>query len=153
MVSNVRAMPVILTATLATSACGGNGSVPTSAGIGPQATEFRAALGPDDNTSILKTLTKNVVIGSTVDPANGDKGPRALSIVPTTYGLKKGQLLVCNFEDSSGTAGNGTPLKFSIPPRDPAQRGLRRAARFKAAMATRSHREIRCTRPASTAAA
>jgi hypothetical protein len=55
------------------------------------------------------------VIGSTVDPSNGDMGPRALSIVPKTFGLKKGQLLVCNFEDSSGTAGNGTTIELLNP--------------------------------------
>ena len=60
-------------------------------------------VAPADNTSILNKLKKDVVIGSTVDPTNGDKGPRALSLVPLTYGiLKKGQLLVCNFADSAG---------------------------------------------------
>ena len=66
---------------------------------------------PTDTTSILKKLKKDVVIGSTVDPTNGDKGPRAVSVVKYSYGaLKKKQLLVCNFEDSSGEAGMGTTM-------------------------------------------
>ena len=72
---------------------------------------------PIDDTSILKRLTKDVVIGSTLDRENGDMGPRALAIAPTTYGLKKGQLLVCNFEDSSGVAGNGTTIEVLNPTR------------------------------------
>ncbi len=60
--------------------------------------------------------TKNVVIGSTVDPNNGDKGPHSISIVKQNISpLKKGQLVVCNFEDSSGTAGNGTTIELLNP--------------------------------------
>jgi hypothetical protein len=74
---------------------------------------------PADTTSILKQLTKDVVIGPTVDPSNGDKGPRALSIVPSNCAcngiLARGQLLVCNFEDSSGVAGNGTTMEALDP--------------------------------------
>jgi hypothetical protein len=34
-------------------------------------------------------------IGSTVDPKNGDMGPRAITVVPTNVGkLKKDQILV-----------------------------------------------------------
>jgi len=71
---------------------------------------------PADTTSILKKLTKDVVIGSTVDPINGDAGPRAISIVPKTYGpLTAGQLLVCNFNDEDGTAGAGTTIELLKP--------------------------------------
>ncbi|MGC1381461.1 MAG: hypothetical protein WA814_10635 [Candidatus Baltobacteraceae bacterium] len=66
---------------------------------------------PSDTTSILKKLTKDVVIGSTIDPINGDTGPRALSTVPVNYELKKGQLLVCNFDDAAGAAGSGTTIE------------------------------------------
>jgi len=95
-------------------------SRPNSSGVGMQRNRWRtlersgrqlgrhrlpaAAASPADTTSILKLLTKDVTIGSTVDPANGDKGPRAVTVVQGSGGkLKKGQLLVCNFEDSSGT--------------------------------------------------
>jgi hypothetical protein len=116
--SNIR--PVLLAAglTLAASACNGTGGVPSSvpaansAGTGSRA----AAASPADTTSVLKLLTKDVTIGSTVDPANGDKGPRAVTVVQGSGGkLKKGQLLVCNFEDSSGTAGNGTTIEQFSP--------------------------------------
>lgn len=61
-----------------------------------------------DTTSILKKLKKNVAIGSTVDPTNGDQGPRGLAWVAFGYGkLKKGQLLFCDFEDKSGAGGKG----------------------------------------------
>ncbi|MFY9665554.1 MAG: hypothetical protein WAK19_14020, partial [Candidatus Cybelea sp.] len=73
------------------------------------------AVVPDDTTSILKKLTKDVEIGSTVDKKNGDMGPRAISLVRSTFGLKKGQLLVCNFENSTGTAGKGTTIEVLNP--------------------------------------
>ncbi len=106
-------------ALLGISACVGNTMVPSnSAGIGSSATQV-SVTGPDimpaDNTSILKGLKKDVVIGSTVDPTNGDKGPRALSIVTVTYGLKKGQLLVCNFDNSAGKGGKGTTIDVFDP--------------------------------------
>ncbi len=68
-----------------------------------------------DTTSILKKLKKDVVIGSTVDPKNGDMGPRAISVVRSSFGLKAGQLLVCNFEDAAGTAGKGTTIEVLDP--------------------------------------
>jgi hypothetical protein len=63
----------------------------------------------------LKKLTKDVEIGSTVDRKNGDMGPRAISLVRSTFGLKKGQMLVCNFDDSAGTAGKGTTIEVFDP--------------------------------------
>jgi hypothetical protein len=64
-----------------------------------------------DTTSILKKLKKNVTIGSTVDPTNGDQGPRGLAWVAAGSGaLSKGQLLFCDFEDKSGAAGKGTSV-------------------------------------------
>ncbi len=120
--STNRAALLAVVALLATSACGGgNGSsvVPSNAlpagnaamqtfGAGAGAD---AGISPADNTSILNKLTKDVVIGTTVDTKNGDKGPRAISMAPVNYGLKKGQLLVCNYNDSAGTAGNGTSIE------------------------------------------
>jgi hypothetical protein len=96
---------------LATSACGGSATVPSGVAAAPGA----SSLVPNDTTSILKKLKKDVEIGSTVDPENGDMGPRAISLVPGTFGLKKGQLLVCNFDDSAGTAGNGTTIEVLNP--------------------------------------
>lgn len=105
---------------LATSACGGNGAVPSNAGASNPSLQVgvpqERAISPDDNTSILKKLKKDVVVGSTIDPTNGDTGPRSISRVITSYGkLKKGQLVVCNFADSSDTAGNGTSVDVLDP--------------------------------------
>ncbi len=112
--------PIAFGALLATSACGGSGAVPSSAGannaLAPVAASSGSSVAPADSTSILNKLKKDVVIGSTVDPSNGDKGPRALSLVPLTYGvLTKGQLLVCNFENSAGKAGSGTTIEMLSP--------------------------------------
>jgi hypothetical protein len=76
---------------------------------------MRSPVVPDDSTSILKLLTKDVKIGSTIDPKNGDTGPRGLSLVRSTFGLKKGQLLVCNFADLKGNAGNGSTVEVLNP--------------------------------------
>jgi hypothetical protein len=109
---NNRVLMLMAGALLATSACGANTTVPyTSQVSAPGA----SSIVPNDSTSILKKLTKNVEIGSTVDPKNGDMGPRAISLVRSTFGLKKGQLLVCNFEDSAGTAGKGTTIEVLDP--------------------------------------
>lgn len=103
---------MLVGALLATSACGGNAAIPSGAG---ESMPGLSSMVPTDNTSILKKLTKDVEIGSTVDPKNGDMGPRAISLVRATFGLKKGQLLVCNFDDSTGAAGKGTTIDVFNP--------------------------------------
>ncbi len=114
---NNRVLVLIAGALFATSACGGNTTVPT--GVTASTSQVSApgagSIVPNDTTSILKKLTKDVEIGSTVDGKNGDMGPRAISLVRSTFGLKKGQLLVCNFEDSAGTAGKGTTIEVLNP--------------------------------------
>ncbi len=101
-------------ALFATSACGANTAVP-SAMAGPAGMTGLSFIVPVDTTSILKKLTKDVEIGSTVDPKNGDAGPRAISLVRATFGLKKGQLLVCDFDDSAGTPAKGTSIDVLDP--------------------------------------
>ena len=99
--SNVRAALLAAGVLLAVSACNGTGAVPSSApAANPDAGGSRAAVAsPADTKSILKLLKKDVTIGSTVDAANGDMGPRAVTVVQNNFGkLKKGQVLVCNFE-------------------------------------------------------
>lgn len=76
---------------------------------------FNSGIEPDTTTSILKTLKTNVVIGSTVDPTNGDKGGHSVSVVTAKFGFKAGQVLVCNFEDKTGKAGAGTTLDVFDP--------------------------------------
>lgn len=108
---NNRLLMLIAGALFATSACGGNAAVPTAQVSAPGA----SSIVPNDTTSILKKLTKDVEIGSTIDPKNADMGPRAISLVPSAFILKKGQLLVCNFADSAGTAGKGTTIEVFNP--------------------------------------
>ncbi len=115
---NLLPAPLALGGLIAMSACGGN-AVPSSVGANNGLSQVAVgdqSLVTPDGRSILKKLTKDIVIGSTVDPTNGDQGPRDLSQVRLTYGvLKKGQLAVCNFEDSSGTAGNGKTIELLDP--------------------------------------
>ena len=113
-----------LAASLVTfSACGGGGAAPNGAALSTlpsfQGASASADARPFDSTSILKKLVKDVTIGSTVDPSNGDRGPRAISVVMTSYGeLKKNQILVCNFDNSKGGVGKGTTIeKFSPAPK------------------------------------
>jgi hypothetical protein len=55
------------------------------------------ALAPAAGTAIP-------VVGSTVDPVNGDQNPYGLTIAPATAGLvTKGDLVVCNFNDATIT--------------------------------------------------
>jgi hypothetical protein len=104
---------------LGTSACAAH-AVPSSGDAVNPSLQWPSASHsrPADMKSVLAHLTKDVVIGSSVDSGNGDQGPRAISIVPRSFDngvLKKGQLLVCNFEDSSGNAGNGTTIEVLNP--------------------------------------
>lgn len=109
---------LVLIGVLAAAACSANGTVP-SAQSGANAISLQAGASagilPADSTSILKLLKKDVLIGSTVDPTNGDTGPHSLSIVQANYGLKKGQLVVCNFADKTGAAGKGTTIDVLDP--------------------------------------
>jgi hypothetical protein len=103
---------LIAAALVSVSGCGG-GAVPLNSGAGmlQNASHVRAT----DTTSVLKQLKKNVVIGSTVDPKNGDQGPFGIFVVPGKKVLQKGQLLVCNIEDSKGVPGNGTTIELLDP--------------------------------------
>ncbi len=114
---NNRVLVAIAGTLFAASGCGGNTTVPAGAIVSNSQVLARGAgsIVPDDKTSILKRLTQDVEIGSTVDGKNGDMGPRAISVVRSTFGLKKGQLLVCNFENSAGTAGKGTTIEVLNP--------------------------------------
>lgn len=111
---NSRVLLLSVGALFATAGCGGNATVPAG-GASQVSTIGTSAVVTTDTTSILKKLTKNVEIGSTVDPKNGDTGPRAISLVKGTFGLKKGQMLVCNFDDAAGTVGKGTTIEVLNP--------------------------------------
>ncbi|MGA9946182.1 MAG: hypothetical protein WBE79_07835 [Candidatus Cybelea sp.] len=109
-----RTLLLVAGALFATSACGGSATVPS--GLASQVSAPGASsIIPDDTTSILKKLTKDIEIGSTVDRNNGDMGPRAISLARSTFGLKKGQLIVCNFDDAAGAVGKGTTIEVLDP--------------------------------------
>jgi hypothetical protein len=112
---NNRVLLLIAGALFATSACGRNTTIPQVSYTSQVSAPAASSVVPNDTTSILKKLTKDVEIGSTVDRKNGDMGPRAISLVRSTFGLKKGQMLVCNFDDSAGTAGKGTTIEVFDP--------------------------------------
>ena len=113
---NNHARMLVASMLLATPACGGNTVFPTGgSSLSPDFVRTASVVGLTDTTSVLKKLTKDVEIGSTVDSRNSDTGPRAISLVHSTFVLKKGQLLVCNFEDSAGTPGKGTTIDVFDP--------------------------------------
>jgi hypothetical protein len=113
---NDRACVLAASMLFALQACGGSTAVPMSDSLPSRVVGGGAgSIGPVDTTSILKKLTKDVEIGSSVDSKNGDTGPRKISLVRSTFGLKTGQLLVCNFEDSAGTPAKGTTIEVFDP--------------------------------------
>ncbi|HEY1655911.1 MAG TPA: hypothetical protein VGF86_12440 [Candidatus Tumulicola sp.] len=111
---------LLLAAGLATlvSACNAAGtsqSVPP-ANVGPAGAGLVDAQPAVDTTSVLKTLTNQEVIGSTVDPTNGDQNPHGLTYVNVKpYGggpIAKGDIAVCNYNDSANVQGNGTTIEY-----------------------------------------
>jgi hypothetical protein len=98
------------------NASGANQGIP-SAPAGLAATSPSARVQPHvDHTSVLKMLKTTAVIGSTVDPTNGDQNPYGLIYVNNKpFGkslLKKGDLVVCNFNDRANVQGNGTTIEY-----------------------------------------
>jgi hypothetical protein len=96
------------TAVLAAAAgCAHGGSMLPSADS-TFARQSLAQLRPDDTTSILKQLKKQVVIGSTIDPKLHQLNPYGLTVAPATAGdFDKGDLAVCNFNAKSNVQGTG----------------------------------------------
>jgi len=110
------AMMFMAIGTLALAACSGSGS---SSGMIPSggsnsaslAQNGSAAKGASRAASILQFLDTETTIGSTVDPTNGDQNPYGLDIAKISSGLiRVGDLVVCNFNDSENTQGNGTTV-------------------------------------------
>ena len=61
-------------------------------------------------TSFLDALKKTTTLGSTV-PDNGDVNPYALLVAPVSIGkIKKGDVLVDNFNDKHNLQGVGTTI-------------------------------------------
>ena len=64
----------------------------------------------DDHGSILKRLHRISTIASTV-PANGDVNPYGMAMVHRTEGrLKRGDILISNFNNSANLQGTGTTI-------------------------------------------
>lgn len=124
--NSYRMMAALLTAAVAlvaVSACGGSGAVgPSMPGItgtslsqpaGNAAVDTDTSIDndPDDNNSILDRLDEMKTIGSTVDPTNGDQNPYGLDVAKIDAGkLKRGDLVVCNFNNSANVQGTGTTI-------------------------------------------
>ena len=67
-----------------------------------------AAVVVTPETSVLKSLTKKIVIGSTIDPKFHQLNPYGLTVAPSTAGaFHKGDLVVCNFNAKSNVQGTG----------------------------------------------
>lgn len=64
-----------------------------------------------DGGAVLPRFGAPVTIGSTVDPKNGDLNPYGLDVAKASAGpISKGDLVVCNFNDSANVQGNGTTI-------------------------------------------
>ena len=75
-----------------------------------------SSVSVDDKNAILPKLHHEMMIGSTVDPLNGDVNPYGLAISPATGGsIAAGDLIVCNFNDSANIQGLGTTLEVLHP--------------------------------------
>jgi hypothetical protein len=71
---------------------------------------------PAAATPVLSQMHTMATIGSTVDATNGDNNPYGLMIAPMTAGnVTAGDLVVCNFNDVNGVAGNGTTIEDLAP--------------------------------------
>ncbi|MBV8371932.1 MAG: hypothetical protein JOY69_01610 [Candidatus Eremiobacteraeota bacterium] len=99
-----------IAATFVATACSAQGgsSVPVT---GAQSPQTKSAARFTSNGSVLKGLTQQVVIGSTVDPVNGSQNPYGLTIAPSTNGkFTAGDLVVCNFNSKYNQQGSGKSI-------------------------------------------
>lgn len=116
-----RGAAIAITALLAVSGCSAANMSPLGlkAVSAPDQT-LGDAISPDG--SLLKSLKKQVVIGSAVDPVNGAQNPYGLTIAPSTTGdFMAGDLVVCDFNGKSNVQGTGQsvvalhPMPSSTP--------------------------------------
>lgn len=103
---HIRRVAVAAIALLAVAGCRGTGVVPTQA-VGTTPQSVGQSL-PDKQYSMLEVLTKERVIGSTIDPKIAQLNPYGLTVAPSTNGLfTKGDLVVCNFNNKANVQGTG----------------------------------------------
>lgn len=103
----------VVAATLVAAGCsaqgGGDNAATGTQPVLPQARNAQRITSPD--TSVLKDLKNQVVIGSTIDPVNGAANPYGLTVAPATSGqLTAGDLVACNFNSKFGTQGSGRSI-------------------------------------------
>jgi hypothetical protein len=80
-----------------TLSCTGTGGTKSASASVTVTTNILNALAPPAGTAIA-------MVGSTVDPMNGDQNPYGLVVAPATAGLiTKGDLVVCNFNNATIT--------------------------------------------------
>jgi hypothetical protein len=101
---------VIITALSALAACGGsNTQYPV-----PTPTFTPAAPGSLGALTTISTIASTVDVGT--GAGAGDNNPYGLAIAPVTAGLETaGDLIVCNFNNASGTQGAGTTIEDISP--------------------------------------
>jgi hypothetical protein len=107
-----RIVATLAAATFVAAGCSAHGSGGTSAGaqsVLPQTRNGRADISA--GLSILKHLTTQTVIGSTIDPVNGAQNPYGLTVAPVTSGkLTAGDLVICNFNSKYNQQGSGKSI-------------------------------------------
>lgn len=105
--TNVR-IAIMAIAALAAAACSHSAGSMLPMQSADTSAMAQQAQVPDKDVSILKMLTKQVVIGSTIDPKFGQLNPYGLTVAPISSGdFKKGDLVVCNFNDKNNVQGTG----------------------------------------------
>jgi len=94
-------------AVLAIAGCMGRSNLLPGGSMTSVAAPAAHAAGEDD-TSLLKLLKKQVVIGSTIDPKFGQLNPYGLTVATSTTGdFTAGDLAVCNFNAKKNVQGTG----------------------------------------------
>lgn len=108
-------LPVLFTAALAAFVAAGCSA--QNAGVSTPSNGVNAMQAPNPNhsraasPSILKHLTQQLVIGSTIDPENGAQNPYGLTIAPATSGMfTAGDLVICNFNSKFNQQGSGKSI-------------------------------------------
>jgi hypothetical protein len=102
------ALAAAIAATIATGCNGSNGSSSTMPAVTTPMQNHTTGVTPQKGGGILGQLKNQVVIGSTVDPVYGQLNPYGLDVAKSTAGaFTKGDLAVCNFNDSSNVQGTG----------------------------------------------
>ncbi len=123
--THVTAVAIGAAAVFVFSGCGGGsspsqGSLPSMQAVQRQAlpatqTQDTDSLANDnpqiDMHSMLRNLPNEVTIGSTVDPVTGDVNPYGLDIAHEDKAeLERGDLVVCDFNDSANVQGTGSAI-------------------------------------------